>query len=351
MAYHVKLEPSGHTFDVEEGQTILRAGLDAGLSLPYSCASGVCRSCRSTIREGQVDFGDIHPAYLSDEERAKGFVHMCLAKPLSDLVLAVRELDGLAGVKVRKVPCRVAKMERPAPDVTILHLRLPLNENMRFVPGQHIEFILPNDVRRKFSIASQPGPEGVTAIEIHVRHVAGGVFSDAFLAKLKERDLMRFEGPLGSFALQTESNKPIVMVASGTGFSPIKSMCEAALATGLAAKRPMSLYWGGRTRQDLYMMELPEQWAREHEGFTFVPVLSEPGEACAWQGRTGLVHAAVMEDLADMSGVEVYACGVPVMVDAARKDFSGQCGMSPDAFFADAFLPSAELAGTSQTAT
>jgi CDP-4-dehydro-6-deoxyglucose reductase, E3 len=350
MTYHIKLEPSGNSFDVEDGQTILRAGLDAGLSLPYSCASGVCSTCRSKIIEGEVDFGDIHPSYLNDDERAQGFVHMCLAKPLSDMIIEARELSGLAGVKIRKVPCRIAKLEHPAPDVTVLHLRLPLNENMRFVSGQHIEFILPGDVRRRFSIANKMNPEGVTALELHIRHVPDGLFTGKILPELKERALMRFEGPLGSFALQTDTDKPIVLVASGTGFSPIKSICESAFDKGINKTRPMTLYWGGRTRQDLYMLELAQQWAAERENFSFVPVLSEPAPGDGWTGRTGFVHQAAMDDIADMSGMEAYACGAPLMVDAARRDFTAQRKLPQDAFYADAFLSSVELGGAATEA-
>lgn len=351
MAHHITLQPSGNSFDVEDGQTILRAGLDAGLSMPYSCASGVCKTCRGVILEGEADLGEIHPAYLSEEDRAKGCVHLCQAQPLSDMTIELRELSGMAGVKVRKVPCRVASMDNPAPDVTVMRLRLPLNENMRFVSGQHIEFILPGDVRRRFSIASAPNPEGVTSLELHMRHIPGGLFTGDFLSKLKVRDLMRFEGPLGSFSLQTDSDRPIIMVASGTGFSPIKSICESAFAADVDKKRPITLYWGGRKKQDLYMLDLPQQWAEERPDFTFVPVLSEPTAECEWTGRTGLVHQAAIDDIPDMSAVEVYACGVPAMIDAARSDFTSQCHLPDNAFFADAFLMSAELEAPVENAT
>lgn len=344
MSHRVRLEPSGHTFEVEDGSSILVAGLNAGFALPFSCRQGVCRSCRGAILEGQIDHGDVHPAYLNDAERAKGIAHLCQARPLSDVVVQVRELEGLAGVRVAKVPCRVAEIVRAAPDVSIVKLRLPLNENMMFAAGQHIEFLLPGDVRRNYSIASKPSIEGVTAIELHIRHIAGGYFTENVLAKLKVRDLMRFEGPLGGFYLRADSDKPIVMVAGGTGFAPLKSMCEYIFERRINETRPLALYWGARTREGLYMLALAEEWARSRKNFQFVPVLSEPTAGCAWSGRTGLVHEAVLADYADLSALEAYVCGPPAMVEAARASFIGRRGMSEDSFFADAFFTAADTA-------
>lgn len=342
MSHRVTLQPSGHAFDVQEGESILRAGLAAGFAIPFSCKQGVCRNCRAQILSGEVDPGDVHPAYLSHTERAAGLVHLCQATARSDVSFKIREVDGFGGITTRQVPCRIARMERPAPDVTILHLRLPMNENMMFVAGQHIELLLPDGVRRSYSIATKPAVDGVTAIELHIRHVPGGLFSDTMLAGLKERALLRFEGPLGSFALRTDSDRPILLVASGTGFAPIKAMLAWAFEKSLHRQRPISLYWGARTRRDLYQLDVPEAWAAAQPGFRFVPVLSEPGPDCAWQGRTGLVHAAAMQDLPDMRGIEAYACGAPAMVAAARRDFTALCHLPEDAFLADAFLTTAD---------
>src|SRR3989454_10567334 len=241
MRHRVTLKPSGHSFEVAEGQNILQAGLDAGLQVPHRCRTGVGRTCRGTLLEGKVDYGAVHPTYLPDSDKAKAYALLCQAKPLSDVVVEVHELAGMAGIRPRKIPCRVEKIERPAPDVTILNLRLPMNENFRFLAGQYIDFLLKDGKRRSYSLATRPDPAGVTALEIHVRHTPGGVFTDHVFSNLKTRDLLRFEGPLGSFYLREDSNKPIVMVASGTGFAPIKAMCESALQRGL--KREMTLYW------------------------------------------------------------------------------------------------------------
>jgi CDP-4-dehydro-6-deoxyglucose reductase len=285
--------------------------------------------------EGKVDYGAVHPTYLPDSDKAKGYALLCQAKPLSDLVIEVREVKGM---RPRIIPCRVERLEKPAPDVAVLGLRLPMNENFRFLAGQYIDLLLKEGKRRSYSLATRPDPGGVTALEIHVRHTPGGVFTDHVFGKLKVRDLLRFEGPLGSFYLREDSDKPIVMLASGTGFAPIKAICE--LAFEKKIQRPMTLYWGCRLKRDLYMLDLAESW--NAPGFKFVPVLSDE----KWSGRTGFVHRAVMEDFPDMSGVQVYACGAPVVIEAARRDFSAQCKLLPDEFYADSFLTEADKAVT-----
>jgi CDP-4-dehydro-6-deoxyglucose reductase, E3 len=334
----VTLQPSGHGFEVPEGKNILQAGLDAGFSMPYSCRTGTCKTCRGTIREGKVDYGFTHPNYLPDSDKAKGYALLCSATPLTDCVIEVRELEGLAGIKPRLSPCRVTKIDKPAPDVAVVGLRLPSNENMLFLAGQYIDFLLKDGKRRSYSIASKPTPEGVTQVELHIRHTPGGAFTEHVFGAMKEKDILRFEGPLGTFYLRGDSDKPIVMVASGTGFAPIKAMCEVALEKGM--KRPITLYWGCRSKRDLYMLGVPSAW--QHPNLRFVPVLSDPTPECAWTGRTGFVHRAVMEDFPDLSGHQVYACGAPVMVDAARADFSAKCKLPAEEFFADSFLTEAD---------
>jgi CDP-4-dehydro-6-deoxyglucose reductase, E3 len=334
----VTLQPSGHSFEVTDGKAILQAGLDAGFSMPYSCRTGTCKTCRGTILEGKVDYGFTHENYLPESDKAKGYALLCQAQPLTDCVIEVKELEGLAGIKPRLSPCRVTKIDKPAPDVAVLGLRLPSNENMLFLAGQYIDFLLKDGKRRSYSIATKPAPEGVILLDLHVRHTPGGAFTDHVFGKMKEKDILRFEGPLGTFYLREDSDKPIVMVASGTGFAPIKSMCESMLAKGM--KRPVTLYWGCRAKRDLYMLDVPSSWSDPN--FKFVPVLSHPTPECQWSGRTGFVHRSVMEDFADLSGHQVYACGAPVMVDAARADFVEKCKLPAEEFFADSFLTEAD---------
>jgi CDP-4-dehydro-6-deoxyglucose reductase len=333
MTHRVTLQPSGHSYEVDEGKTVLQAGLDAGHMLPYSCRAGVCRTCRGTILEGKVDYGAVHATYLPDTDKAKGYALLCQAKPLSDLTVEVREVQG---VRPRIIPCRVERLDKPAPDVAVLGLRLPMNENFRFLAGQYIDVLLKEGRRRSYSLATKPDPGGVTALEIHVRHTPGGAFTDHVFSKLKVRDLLRFEGPLGSFYLREDSDKPIVMLASGTGFAPIRSIVEYALEKKIA--RPITLYWGCRVQQDLYQLDVAKSWPH----VKFIPVLSDE----KWDGRMGFVHRAVMEDFPDMSGVQVYACGAPIVIESARRDFSLQCRLPVEEFYADSFLTEADKALT-----
>lgn len=344
MAYRVVLQPSGHSFEVKQGEYVLTAGLAAGWNLPYSCRLGQCRSCRAKLVSGEIELGDYLPHVLTPEMRRQNFVLLCRTKACSDLVIEVQELS-LTSQKPTTIPCRVKKIERPAPDIAIISLRLPQNQNLRFFAGQYVDVLLPEGNRRAYSIATMPRTEGVIDIDIHVRHSPGGLFTDQVFSTLKERDLLKFEAPLGTFYLREDDEKPIVFLASGTGFAPIKAIIEYVAARKIA--RLVSLYWGGRTRRDIYMYDLAASWASSLPNFHFVPVLSDPAETDYWKGRTGLVHRAVIEDIPDLSGHQVYASGNPLMVDAARSDFSELCGLPETEFFADAFITEAERAAGS----
>jgi CDP-4-dehydro-6-deoxyglucose reductase len=337
----VTVQPSGQQFEVGEGETVLAAALRQAIILPYGCKNGACGSCKGRIVSGSVDYGVYQKKALSDDERARGKALMCQAKPLGDLVIEARTVGAARGIQVKTLPCRVQKMERLAEDVMLLQLKLPAHERLEFLAGQYIEFLLRDGSRRSFSMANPP--HAAELIELHVRHVLGGQFTDHVFGKMKERDILRFEGPLGTFFLREESAKPLVFVASGTGFAPIKAILEHMFEKKIA--RPAVLYWGGRRPKDLYMNGLPEKWAREHPGFKYVPVISDGLPEDGWRGRTGFVHRAVMEDYPDLSGHQVYACGVPVMVDSARKDFTGKCGLPEDEFYADSFTTQADIAG------
>jgi CDP-4-dehydro-6-deoxyglucose reductase len=340
MAHRVTLKPSGHEFEAAEDKNVLQAGLDAGLAIPYSCRAGVCRTCRGLIKEGRVDYGNVSAAYLPETDKAQGYALLCQAKALTDIVVEVRELAGLAGIKPKIMPARVEAIARPAADVAVLTLRLPSNEKFKFVAGQYIDILLKGGKRRSYSIATQPTEEGVGALEIHVRHLPGGLYTDQVFSTLKPRDLIRLEGPLGTFSLREDSDKPIVLLASGTGFAPIKAMVEAGFSKNIFDRRPATLYWGCRAKRDLYMLDVAAAWS--HPSFRFVPVLSDPTAECGWSGKVCFVHRAVLDDFPDLSGTQVYACGAPVMVEAARKDFIEQGKLPPDEFYADSFLTEAD---------
>jgi CDP-4-dehydro-6-deoxyglucose reductase len=336
--HKVTLQPSGQAFEVEEGESILTAALRQQLVLPYGCRNGACGSCKGKLIEGRVDYGVYQQKALTDDEKAQGKALFCQAKPLTDLVIEARTVGAAKDIQVKTLPCRVQKLERLADDVMALHLKLPANERLQFLAGQYIEFLLRDGSRRSFSMANAPHDD--EHIQLHVRHVPGGRFTDHVFGKMKERDILRFEGPLGTFFLRDDSQKPIVFVASGTGFAPIKSIIESARHRGVG--RPMTLYWGGRRPKDLYMNALAESWTGPD--FRYVPVVSDALPEDGWRGRTGFVHRAVMQDFPDLSACQVYACGVPVMVDSARSDFTSACKLPDGEFFADSFTTQADLA-------
>jgi len=336
----VTLQPSGHQFQVEEGEAVLAAALRQGFVLPYGCKNGACGSCKGSIVSGTVDYGAYQAKILTDEEKAQGKALFCQAKPLTDLVLEARTIGAAKDIQVKKLPCRVHKLERLSEDAMRLQIKLPANEKLVFLAGQYIDFLLKDGSRRSFSIAN--APHDAELIELHVRHVAGGQFTDHVFGKMKERVILRCEGPLGTFFLREESTKPIVFVASGTGFAPIKAVIEHMFHKSIA--RPATLYWGGRRPKDLYMNALAESWAAEHPDFRYVRVISDAVPEDEWRGRTGFVHRAAMQDFPDLSGHQVYACGVPVMIDAARKDFIAACKLPEEEFYADSFTTQADIA-------
>ena len=337
--HRVTIQPSGHQFQVEEGEAVLAAALRQGFVLPYGCKNGACGSCKGKIVAGTVDYGVYQAKALTDEEKALGKALFCQAKPLTDLVIEARTIGAVKDIQVKTLPCRVQKMERVAEDVIILGLKLPANERLQFLAGQYLEFLLKDGSRRSFSMGNAPHDDEL--LQLHVRHVAGGQFTDHVFGKMKERDILRFEGPQGTFFLREDSTKPIVFVASGTGFAPIKSIIEHAIHKGIA--RPMTLYWGGRRPKDLYMNALAEGWAAQGR-ITYVPVISDALPEDHWTGRTGFVHRAVMQDFPDLSALQVYACGVPIMVDSARRDFIALCKLPEDEFYADSFTTQADTA-------
>jgi CDP-4-dehydro-6-deoxyglucose reductase len=332
MAYKVTLEPSGHSFSGDAEQTLLEAALDAGIHMPYGCRNGACGACKSKVLAGEVDHGAALDHALTPDDRAQGLTLTCCAKPLSDVTLECREAKGEADIPARIMPVRVDRLERVAADVVIMKLRLPASERLQFLAGQYVEFLLKDGGRRAFSIANAPQED--ECLELHVRLVPGGKFTEYVFGAMKEKEILRIEGPHGSFQLQELSDKPAIFVAGGTGFAPVKAIVEYAIHNRI--QRPMTIYWGARDQSGLYLPETPRRWAAEHANIRYVPVLSDLPQGDDWSGRRGLVHQAVIEDHADLSGFQVYACGAPAMIDAARRDFCAS-GLPSNQFFADAF--------------
>jgi len=353
MAFKVSVRPSGRQFLAESTENILDAALRSGVGLPFGCKDGACGSCKARVLSGELEQGWHAAPALSTQEHAGGMALLCCAQPRSDLVIEVREIAGYGEFPARRMPCRITHLDLIAPDVVIVTLQLPASERLQYRAGQFLEFTLGEGARRCYSIATAPHAEG--PLSIHVRHMPGGVFTDALFGtagkSIKERDILRLEGPLGTFFLRPDSGRPIVLLASGTGFAPIKAIAETIFhlrlnhddALRARPVQPVVLYWGARARLDLYMDALPTRWASEQPNFHYVPVLSDALEQDAWTGRTGFVHRAVMQDLPDLSGYDVYACGAPAMVEAARRDFVDHCGLPEDQFMADAFTSKADV--------
>ena len=338
--FQITVEPSGRTFAVNAGETILAAGIRQGINLPYGCKDGACGSCKCKKLSGSVSHGEHQPKALSQADEQAGFVLTCCATASSDLVLESRQVTREAAFPIRKMPTRVSLMERKSDDVMRLLLQKPASEAFQYHAGQYIEFLLKDGVRRSYSMANAPHRMEIDGgIELHVRHMPGGLFTDQVFSSLKERDILRIEGPYGSFYLRDDSAKPIILLASGTGFAPIKALIEQLQHQG--STRAVTLYWGGRRPTDLYM----DNWVRAKLGemphLRYVPVVSDALPDDHWSGRTGFVHQAVLQDHPDLSGHEVYACGAPIVVDSAQRDYR-QAGLPDDAFFADSFTSEAD---------
>ena len=344
IEYQITLTPSGHTFQVNADETVLDAAIRHGIGLPYGCRNGACGSCKGTIVSGEFDYGVYQERTLKDEEKAQGKALFCVGKPLSNMTLNVKEIGGTGDIQLRTLPCRVEKKELVAPDVAILSLKLPAQERLQFLAGQYLDILLKDGKRRSFSMANAPHHDQL--VELHMRLIPGGQFTNYVFNEMRDRAILRFEGPLGTFFLREDSDKPIIFMAGGTGFAPIKAVIEHALYTHI--DREMVLYWGCRSLQDMYMPQLPVAWQREHPNFTFIPVLSDPKPEDNWQGRSGFVHQAIVDDFVSLAGYQVYACGAPIMIELGQLAFAAK-GLPTDEFFADSFTYAPHEISTTQT--
>ncbi len=344
MSFTLTLQPANREFTVDRDEAILPAAMRQGIGLPYGCRDGACGSCKSKLLQGRVIHGAHQLKALSVAEEEAGFILTCCATPQTDCIVEARTVPGAGEYPVLKLPSRVMTITKPAPDVAVLRLQLPANQNLQYRAGQYVEFILRDGARRSYSMANAPSQLGSPpSIELHLRHMPGGKFTDHVFTAMKEKDILRMEGPFGSFFLREESNKPIIFLASGTGFAPIKAIIQHMQDKGIA--REAVLYWGARRKADLYEHAWCERTAAHLPNLRYVPVLSEPNVEDDWQGRTGFVHRAVMADWPDLSRHQVYACGAPIMVESAEKDLVALCGLPADEFYADSFTSEADKHG------
>ncbi len=326
--YQVKVQPLGRVFSVLQGETVLDAALRQNIGLAYGCRSGNCGTCEVTLLEGQVNYADDDtPSGLAEPDYD---CLPCQAHAGSDLVIEAELVEQAVEIQPHTMPCKVQSHEQLSHDVMRLMLKLPENQRLQFLAGQYLDFILPGGEHRAFSIANAPHDDEL--IELHIRHIEGGKFTDFVFDSMQDKIVLRIEAPLGTFTLREESSCPILMIGGGTGFAPLKGMIEHAIYVGIT--RPITLYWGVRAERDLYLPDLPQQWSQQHDNFSFIPVLSEP--EATWQGRSGFVHEAVMQDIANISDYDVYMTGPPVMVNAAVSAFEA-AGLSREQMFSDSF--------------
>ena len=343
MTFQITVEPSGRHFSATADETLLAAGIRQGIGLPYGCKDGACGSCKCKKLSGTVVHGTHQSKALSPEEEAAGFVLTCCGVPHSDVVLESRQVTEVGAHPIKKMPVRVQSLERLSHDVMRVKLQLPAADTFGYHAGQYVDFLLRDGARRSYSMANAPHTQsGAPGIELHIRHMPGGKFTDQVFGTMKEKDILRIEGPFGSFYLREDSAKPMVLLASGTGFAPIKALIEHMRFKGIT--RPAVLYWGGRRPADLYENAWIQAQLADMPQLRYVPVVSDALPDDAWTGRTGFVHRAVLQDLPDLSGHQVYACGAPIVVDSARADFVTLAGLPEDEFYADSFTSAADQA-------
>jgi CDP-4-dehydro-6-deoxyglucose reductase len=343
MAFQIVVQPSGRSFTVDGDETLLSAGIRQGLNMPYGCKDGACGSCKCKKISGEVQLGTYQTKALSDEERAQGMVLTCCATALSDVVLESKQVTSADAFPMKKMPVRIASMEKVSSDVMRIFLQLPATELMQYHAGQYVEFLLRDGSRRAYSMANAPHTLAADApqVELHIRHMPGGKFTDHVFGAMKEKEIQRVEGPQGSFYLREDSNAPIVLLASGTGFAPIKALMEHMQHNGIT--RHTRLYWGGRRPADLYMNDWVLAQLPLMPHLQYIPVVSNALPEDAWTGRTGFVHAAVLQDTPSLTAYQVYACGAPIVVDSAKRDYLAS-GLVEDNFFADSFTSEADKA-------
>jgi len=333
-ASRITLLPSGQGVTVEDHESILDAALRAGLNLPHSCKGGHCASCRARILDGQVRYLWGRPLGLAEQEERNGYALLCQARAATTSVTieVVERQPPAADIHVKSLPCRIEQLHFLSPDVAAVLLRLPANEDFHFAAGQYIDIMLPGNRRRSFSIANSPHESG--PIELHVRRVPGGEFTEQLFNGAKEKSLLRIEGPFGQFWFRAESARPALMIGGGTGYAPLRAMLRQLLDRG--DRRPLHLYWGGQAPVDLYEHQQVMDWCARYPNLRYTPVLSgAPGQQ-TWQGRRGWVHAAALADHQDLASFDVYASGPPAMIEAVRHEFVER-GLPPEQLYFDSF--------------
>ncbi len=344
MTFQITVQPSGRTFTANPDEAILAAGIRQGIGLPYGCKDGACGSCKCKKLEGSVVHGPHQSKALSTDEEAAGYVLTCCATATSDVVLESKQVTEAGAFPIKKMPVRVTSLEKASDDVMIVKLQLPASDTFQYHAGQYVEFLLRDGSRRSYSMATAPHLQAeAPGMELHIRHMPGGKFTDHVFGAMKEKEIQRIEGPYGSFYLREDSTKPIILLASGTGFAPIKALIQHMRFKNI--QRPAVLFWGGRRPVDLYQDAWIRAQCADMPHLRYVPVVSDALAEDHWSGRTGFVHQAVLEDFPDLSGHQVYACGAPIVIESAQRDYLA-AGLPAEEFYADAFTSQKDQLGT-----
>ncbi len=331
----IRIDGSDVAFACPDGETVLDAAARAGIELPYSCRKGVCGNCRAHLLDGRLVPGTEGGSHETGIRDANEHL-LCRARPDSDLLIAPRHWQRTDPGERKTLQAKVFRVQRPAPDVTVLQLRLPAGVRARFKAGQHLQVLLPAGERRPYSMANAPHDND--NLQLHIRHEAGGRFSDGLLPTLQVGDTLSVELAHGDFWLREDSERPLLLAAGGTGFAPIRSIVEHLIRqrSGRAAR----LYWGGRVPADLYAPEQLARWKTTRPSLEVETVLSRPPADGSWTGRTGRLPAALLADLGEgsLADHEVYACGAPALVAALREVCTGPLGLPAGRFHSDAFV-------------
>jgi len=325
MAHRVLWLQAQCSFEIEDGETVLDAARRQGVDLPHECTFGGCGTCRMTVLEGRVRYDEL-PLALTEEECAQGIGLACQALADTDLVIGIETAVHSAPTVLDAV---VQELRPLAPDVQLLRLALPQDHGVVYQPGQYLNIRLEDGGHRSFSMANPPAG---TAVELQIRRIEGGRFTDRVLAGLRAGDRLQVEMPHGAFYYRERDYQPMVFAATGTGLAPIKAILESLLDNDDCP--PSRLYWGMRSQRDLYLLDEIAAWSGRLYEFEFIPVLSRP--AAGWQGRTGYVQDAILQDLPDLSEHALYLCGSPNMIQDAKTRFT-QAGANPDRIYADSF--------------
>jgi len=333
VSFNIRIDGTEVIFKSEPGQSVLDAAEKHGLELPYSCRKGICGNCKGRVLAGQLRTGTGGGSHESGINAADEHL-FCRAQAASDLLIAPRSWQRIDPSARKVLTATVFRNQRAASDVSMLHLRFPAGMRVKFKAGQYLQVVLPDGNRRSFSMANAPHESD--SVQLHIRHMPNGGFTASTVPKLKPGDALRLEVPYGDFFLREDSERPLLFVAGGTGFAPIKSIIDHVIRRNI--QRPMTLFWGVRNPGGLYAQDVVSRWLRQRPSLRYEPVISDPVELSAWSGRRGLVHEQVLECFQSVKDFDVYTSGAPVMVQAVRTTLQDLRDLPPNQFFSDSFV-------------